>query len=156
DLIQQAGGFTDDTLAEDTDLTLAIRGLGYRVRYEERAVGFTEAPQGAGSLVKQRFRWQFGTLQAAWKHRHACGGPQYGSLGLVALPSIWLFQMVVPLLSPLAESMMLIGLVTGNGPIVLRYYGGLLLVEGLAALLAYALEGTWPGELTLLAVQRIY
>jgi len=155
-LIQQGAGFANDTLAEDTDLTLAIRKLGYRVRYEEHAVGYTEVPEDARSLVKQRLRWQFGTLQAAWKHGRAFGRPHYGSLGMVTLPSIWLFQMVAPLLSPLAETMMLIGLSTGNGPMVFRYYGGLLLVEGLAALLAYALEGAEPGELIFLVIQRVY
>src|SRR5262249_45134794 len=61
-VIQDAGGFTNDTLAEDTDLTLAIRRQGYTIIYEEEAVAYTEAPMTTRALVKQRFRWLFGTL----------------------------------------------------------------------------------------------
>ncbi len=68
-LVQECGGFGHDTLAEDTDLTIAIRRKGYQIRYEESAVAYTEAPETTAALAKQRFRWAFGTLQAAWKHR---------------------------------------------------------------------------------------
>ncbi len=67
--IEAAGGITADTVAEDADLTVAIRRLGWRVSYEERAIAWTEAPETAGGLVRQRFRWTFGTLQSFWKHR---------------------------------------------------------------------------------------
>jgi cellulose synthase/poly-beta-1,6-N-acetylglucosamine synthase-like glycosyltransferase len=77
-LILELGGFGGDTLAEDTDLTLKIRRAGYQIRYEEEAVAFTEAPEDTRGLAKQRFRWAFGTLQAAWKHRDALFVPKYG------------------------------------------------------------------------------
>jgi len=44
ELIERAGGFTPMTLAEDADLTLAIRKLGYAIVYEDEAVALTEAP----------------------------------------------------------------------------------------------------------------
>ena len=44
DLLEQAGGFPSDTLAEDQDLTLQIRRLGYKIGYEETAIAWTEAP----------------------------------------------------------------------------------------------------------------
>ncbi|HWB97915.1 MAG TPA: glycosyltransferase, partial [Bryobacteraceae bacterium] len=78
ELVAEAGGFVHDTLAEDTDLTLTIRRRGYTIRYEEEAVAYTEAPEDTRSLAKQRFRWAFGTLQAAWKHRDALFVPKYG------------------------------------------------------------------------------
>lgn len=114
DLIDQVGGFRNDTLAEDTDLTLAIRRLGYEIRYEENAVAYTEAPESARDLAKQRFRWAFGTLQAAWKHRDATFNPSYGFLGMVALPSIWIFQILLAALAPFAEVAMIIALFAGN------------------------------------------
>ncbi len=155
-LIGQLGGFSDETLAEDTDLTLAIRRLGYRIRYDEEAVAYTEAPEDARSLARQRFRWTFGTLQAAWKHRDATCRPRYGSLGFVALPSIWLFQLGLTLLAPVADVAVLIALATGTWRVVLVYYLGLVAVELVTGLLAYALEEERPGDLVLLPVQRIY
>jgi cellulose synthase/poly-beta-1,6-N-acetylglucosamine synthase-like glycosyltransferase len=85
DLLERAGGFASDTLAEDQDLTLRVRQLGYRIEYAEDAIAMTEAPDTARALIKQRFRWSFGTLQCLWKHRDALLRPRYGALGLIAL-----------------------------------------------------------------------
>ncbi len=80
-------------MAEDTDLTIAIRRIGWRIVYDEEAIGWTEAPETADALIRQRFRWTFGTLQSFWKHRDTLGRPRYGTLGCVALPNIFLFQL---------------------------------------------------------------
>ncbi|WP_327732999.1 bifunctional polysaccharide deacetylase/glycosyltransferase family 2 protein [Streptomyces nojiriensis] len=75
----RVGGVSDTTLAEDTDLTMALCRDGWRVVYEERAKAWTEAPASLGALWKQRYRWCYGTLQAMWKHRGALG--QRGQAG---------------------------------------------------------------------------
>ncbi len=155
-LIVDLGGFGHDTLAEDTDLTLAIRRLGYAIRYEEKAIAYTEAPEDTKGLAKQRFRWAFGTLQAAWKHRDAMFVPRYGTLGFVALPSIWLFQVLLSALSPFADIYLVISLFSGNGGIVLKYYLAFFVLELLTGFLAYGLEGLAPWDLALLFFQRIY
>ncbi len=156
DLILSVGGFGDDTLAEDTDLTLAIRRLGYEIRYEENAIAYTEAPETTRDLAKQRFRWAFGTLQAAWKHRDATFNWNYGYLGMVALPSIWIFQVLLAALSPFAEVSMFVALFAGNWRIVLLYYFGLFVLELMTASLAFSLEKANPKDLALLFLQRIY
>jgi len=156
DLIERVGGFQNDTLAEDTDLTLAIRRLGYKICYEQAAIAYTEAPENTRDLAKQRFRWAFGTLQAAWKHRDATFNPNYGFLGWVALPSIWIFQVLLAAVSPFADVAMIIALFAGNWPIVLLYYFGLFLLELLTAVLAYSLERAKPWDLALLFFQRMY
>jgi peptidoglycan-N-acetylglucosamine deacetylase len=156
DLIAEAGGFGNDTLAEDADLTLAIRRLGYRIRYEQDAIAYTEAPEDGRSLAGQRFRWSFGTLQAAWKHRDALFVPHYGTLGFVALPSIWIFQVLLSALGPFAEIAMIVALFAGNWQIVLLYYFAFFTLEVLAGLLAYSLEGIAAWDLFLLLFQSIY
>jgi cellulose synthase/poly-beta-1,6-N-acetylglucosamine synthase-like glycosyltransferase/peptidoglycan/xylan/chitin deacetylase (PgdA/CDA1 family) len=155
-LIDRLGGFGHDTLAEDTDLTLAIRELGYTIRYEEKAIAYTEAPETTMALAKQRFRWSFGTLQAAWKHRAVTLDPRYGFLGLLAMPSIWLFQVLLAAISPFAEVAMFIALFAGNWRTVLLFYFAFFVLETLTALLAYALEGVKPWDLKLFFFQRIY
>src|SRR5579862_8446245 len=156
ELIVGLGGFGDDTLAEDTDLTLKIRRAGYTIRYEEEGVAYTEAPEDTRGLAKQRFRWAFGTLQAAWKHRDALFVPRYGALGFVALPSIWIFQVLLAALSPFAELAMILAVFAGNWRIVLAFYAGFFVLELLTGLVAYALEGQKPWDLALLFFQRIY
>jgi cellulose synthase/poly-beta-1,6-N-acetylglucosamine synthase-like glycosyltransferase len=155
-VLQKLGGFSAETLAEDTDLTLAILRAGYRIRYDEEAVAHTEAPEDVRGLARQRFRWSFGTLQAAWKHRDATFRLRYGSLGFVALPSIWLCQLGLALLAPVADAALLIALVAGSWRTVIVYYLGFITVELVTGLIAYALEGKRPLELALLPAQRLY
>lgn len=103
DAVLAAGGFRTDTMAEDQDLTLTLLRHGHRVALADRAIAWTEAPETLDALLRQRFRWSFGTLQCAWKHRAAMHERGAGALGLVALPNIWLFQLLFPLLSPAAD-----------------------------------------------------
>ena len=99
----EAGGYRSDTVAEDADLTMALLRCGYRVEYEDLALAYTEAPVNASGLMRQRFRWSFGILQAVWKHRGVFA--RKGVLGLVALPNIVIFQILLPLVSPLIDLM---------------------------------------------------
>lgn len=101
--IELAGGITADTVAEDADLTIALRRLGWRISYDEEAIAWTEAPETAEMLIRQRFRWTFGTLQSFWKHAGTLFRPKYGTLGWIALPNIFLFQIVLPLVSPIID-----------------------------------------------------
>jgi peptidoglycan-N-acetylglucosamine deacetylase len=109
--IEAAGGITAETVAEDADLTIAIRRLGWRVTYDEEAIAWTEAPETPGQLIRQRFRWTFGTLQSFWKHSGTLFRPKYGTLGWVALPNIFIFQIVLPLVSPILDLLFLGSLV---------------------------------------------
>jgi hypothetical protein len=95
-------------------------------------------------------------LQAAWKHRDATFNPQYGYLGFVALPSIWIFQVLLAALSPFAEIAMIIALFAGNWRLVAAYYFALFGLELITGVLAYALEAAKPWDLALLFAQRIF
>ena len=109
-LLKTSGGFSGDTVAEDTDLTLTIRRNGWKILYDEDAIGRTEVPETVDALIKQRFRWTFGTLQAVWKHRDTAGNPRYGTLGWIAIPNIFLFQIILPMVSPLIDLLFLLTL----------------------------------------------
>ena len=155
--VAEVGGFSDDTLAEDQDLTIALSRRGHRIGYAEDAIAWTEAPDTLRALAKQRFRWSFGTLQCAWKHKGALFRPRYGTLGSVALPNTWLFQLGFSALSPLADllfgwSLIAVGVARwqhGNTYAletlenVLFYYSLFLLVDWIGAMLAFMME---PGE----------
>src|SRR5262249_26557613 len=106
DLLLGVGGFPSDTLAEDQDLTLRIRRLDYKIGYEESAIAWTEAPHNLRDLAKQRFRWAYGTLQCMWKHGDALFRPRYGALGFIAMPNVWIFQIIFPLISPVMDLML--------------------------------------------------
>lgn len=99
--VLQVGGYERDTMAEDMDLTWRLRRAGWRIVTANDAVGLTEAPDNLRGLFRQRFRWAYGTLQCLWKHRSALG--RYGWFGWVMLPSLWLFQVLFQVLSPLVD-----------------------------------------------------
>ncbi len=154
ELIEQCGGFSTDTLAEDQDLTLQIRKLGYHMGYEETAIGWTEAPQTLRQLAKQRYRWAYGTLQCLWKHRDALLRPKYGTLGFVAMPNVWIFQIIFPLISPVMDLLLIYTCISAlidrieqpsvftftNLKGVLFYYALFLAVDWSAACFAFVLE----------------
>jgi cellulose synthase/poly-beta-1,6-N-acetylglucosamine synthase-like glycosyltransferase len=108
----EIGGFPVDTLAEDQDLTIALQRTGYKVRFDSSAVAWTEAPATVRGLAKQRFRWAYGTLQCLWKYRGMTLNPRYGALGLVALPQVWLFQILLTALAPIADLLLVWQLLT--------------------------------------------
>ena len=66
---QYAGPYEDDTFAEDFDLSIGLRALGYLITYEPRAVSHTEAPVTVLGLLNQRYRWQRGSIQVLRKLR---------------------------------------------------------------------------------------
>ncbi|GLY03363.1 glycosyltransferase [Actinoplanes sp. NBRC 101535] len=110
--LAQVGGVSDETLAEDTDVTMAMCRAGWRVVYEENAKAWTEAPATLEQLYRQRYRWSYGTMQAMWKHRRALldSGPS-GRFGRVGLPFLALFGVALPMLAPVVDIMLVYGLV---------------------------------------------
>lgn len=168
------GGLSADTVAEDTDLTLAIRRAGWRILYDEEAIGRTHAPETPGALVRQRFRWTFGTLQAVWKHAGVLGRRRYGTLGWVALPNIFLFQILLPLVSPVIDLLFLGSLAlwgTARWHIAripqlwtaddvqrsLIFFGAFMAIDFLTCVIAFALEKHEDWTLLLpLLLQRFY
>ena len=101
--LDAVGGYPEDTLAEDQDLTIAIQRAGWRVTYDPRATAWTEAPESFRALARQRYRWAFGTLQCLWKHRAILRRGRPSGLALVGLPQAWLFQIFFAAISPLID-----------------------------------------------------
>ncbi|WP_422934602.1 bifunctional polysaccharide deacetylase/glycosyltransferase family 2 protein [Sinomonas sp. P47F7] len=112
DALFWVGGVSDDTLAEDTDLTMALCRDGWRVVYQDDARAWTEAPATLGALWKQRYRWCYGTLQAMWKHRGAVfQGGQAGKLGRRGLGYLLVLQVLLPLFAPVVDIFAIYGLI---------------------------------------------
>ncbi|BAU27076.1 poly-beta-1,6 N-acetyl-D-glucosamine synthase [Aneurinibacillus soli] len=153
--VAEVGYFQEDTLAEDTDITLTLLRNGYRIMYEERAYAYTEAPEDVRSLLKQRYRWTYGTLQCLWKHRGALFNRKQKSLGFVGLPNMWLFQYVFQLIAPLADILFVMGLFGVQPQKTLLFYVVFFLVDFLASFYAFRLEEESPKPLIWLFLQRI-
>ncbi|MGD0567581.1 MAG: glycosyltransferase [Candidatus Sulfotelmatobacter sp.] len=156
--VREAGGYQIDTVAEDADLTMALLRRGYRVEYEDMALAYTEAPTNANGLMRQRFRWSFGILQSVYKHSGVFA--RKGALGFVALPNIVIFQILLPLVSPLIDIMFAFGALwyfiqkhfhpDSTDPAsfhkLVAFFFVFLVVDFLASALAFALERRRPDD----------
>ncbi len=156
--VKAAGGYPLNTVAEDADLTMHLLEMQLKVDYEDRALAFTEAPASMKSLMSQRFRWSFGTLQAVWKHRAAFARNK--AMGLFALPNIVIFQMILPLVSPFIDVMFAAGV--GNYFIdryyhpeaasatslekLVAYFLAFLLIDFVTSAVAFSLERRHPAN----------
>jgi peptidoglycan-N-acetylglucosamine deacetylase len=153
--IEEAGGFSTDTLAEDCDLTIRILRCGYQIDNENKAIAMTEAPESLNQFMKQRFRWTFGVMQTFWKNRDALFNPEYRALGWLALPDILLFKYIIPLFAPMADLLMLMGILTGNAEKIGIYYLVFMLVDAAIASLAFLFEKEPLWKLVWLLPQRL-
>jgi cellulose synthase/poly-beta-1,6-N-acetylglucosamine synthase-like glycosyltransferase len=143
---------SDETLAEDTDLTMALNRAGWRVMFEARARAWTEVPTTLRQLWRQRYRWAYGTLQAIWKHRGAVREGR--ALGLIGLPSIVVAQVILPLLAPTFDLFALYGVLFGNPGRYLAIWAGFNVLGLCVALYAFRLDGESPGPLWAMPLQQ--
>lgn len=130
-VLQQVGGYDHDTFAEDCDLTLKILMRGWHIAYEPTAVAWVETPSRLLDLLKQRYRWTRGILQATKKHSHALFQPRKMGINFYIL---W-YMLFEGIMWPFST-------VLGN--IFFSYVG---LTYGIATLLFY-----WWLQLTILDV----
>jgi peptidoglycan-N-acetylglucosamine deacetylase len=156
--VRHVGGYPMNTVAEDADLTMNLLEHGLRVDYEDRALAFTEAPINAKGLMRQRFRWSFGILQAVWKHKAAF--VRNKAMGLFALPNIVIFQMLLPMVSPFIDLMFLAGVANflidrhyhpeaasaDSLEKLIVYFVGFLVIDFITSSIAFSLERRHPAN----------
>jgi cellulose synthase/poly-beta-1,6-N-acetylglucosamine synthase-like glycosyltransferase/peptidoglycan/xylan/chitin deacetylase (PgdA/CDA1 family) len=153
--IQRAGGFSFDTLTEDTDLTFSIKEAGYTILYDSEAIAFTEAPATIKDLLKQRFRWTFGTMQVAWKHKRSFLDHRQGTFGMIGLPYLVFFQILFPLFGPFFDLAMIFGLLSHRYSLIVTSFVVYTLLEVVTATIALKLDNEKLRTLWILIPQRI-
>jgi cellulose synthase/poly-beta-1,6-N-acetylglucosamine synthase-like glycosyltransferase/peptidoglycan/xylan/chitin deacetylase (PgdA/CDA1 family)/spore germination protein YaaH len=156
--VKDGGGYHTNTVAEDADLTMNLLEQGYQVIYEDQALAFTEAPVNMDGLMRQRFRWSFGILQAIFKHRGAIRKRR--AMGLFALPNTLIFQILLPLFSPFIDLMFFAGVVNyfydkhfhpeaasaASFEKLLAFFMAFLIIDFVASALAFSLERKHPAS----------
>jgi cellulose synthase/poly-beta-1,6-N-acetylglucosamine synthase-like glycosyltransferase len=99
----EVGGYRQGHLGEDLELTMRLhryfrrKRRPYRIVYAPDAVAWTEVPSTVDVLRSQRIRWHRGLMQVVWQYRGMLFNPRYGIVGMIAWPSMVLFELIAPL-----------------------------------------------------------
>jgi cellulose synthase/poly-beta-1,6-N-acetylglucosamine synthase-like glycosyltransferase len=154
--LASVGGVSTDTLAEDTDLTMALCRSPWRVVYAPEALAWTEAPATLRQLWRQRYRWSYGTMQAMWKHRRSViESGQSGRFGRYCLTYLALFHVLLPLIAPVVDVFSLYGLVFLNPVKVAVFWLSFVALQAVAGGYALRLDGERLRSLWLLPLQQV-
>lgn len=123
DDLRLVGGYSDDTIVEDFDVTVAMHAAGHKVLFHPGAIAYTEGPQTMRDLVKQRHRWTTGCFQVLKKHRKALFTRRYGRMGRLSrfgLPYLLVFPWINVLTSVLVLAAAVDSVLTRSlGPVLL-------------------------------------
>jgi cellulose synthase/poly-beta-1,6-N-acetylglucosamine synthase-like glycosyltransferase len=154
DVLLQVGAYDTDTFAEDADLTLKVLTAGWHVTYEERAIAYTEAPETFVNLVKQRYRWTRGILQALRKRRAWLSSPSRGRVIWLSLLAMLFEAVLWPAMNIVGNLVFTLGaLSVGAASGVFYWWVLLTMLDVAAALYAVGMEGE---ELRLVPMAVLY
>jgi poly-beta-1,6-N-acetyl-D-glucosamine synthase len=135
DTLRRVGGYDTDTYAEDADLTLKLLTAGWHIVYEDRAIAYTEAPEHLYQLLKQRYRWTRGILQALKKHASALLTPRKRFATWVSLQSMLFEAIAWPIMNVFGNAFFSIAALAAGAPSFVLYWWLLLTWLDLAAAL---------------------
>ncbi len=156
DVLLRVGGYSHDTFAEDADLTLKILETGMRVEYEDQAIAYTEAPEKLVSLIKQRYRWTRGILQALKKRRSILTHPRSFSSWLSVV--MMLFESLIwPVMNVVGNLFfVVVALAFGASEYLISWWLLLTVLDVAAALHTVAMEEEDLGLVPLAVAYRFF
>jgi cellulose synthase/poly-beta-1,6-N-acetylglucosamine synthase-like glycosyltransferase len=68
DVLEKLGGFDEETLSEDMEISARLTEKGYKSRYAPDVRSWQETPSSLKQLFTQRTRWYRGTMEVAFKY----------------------------------------------------------------------------------------
>jgi biofilm PGA synthesis N-glycosyltransferase PgaC len=154
DVLAAVGGYDTDTYAEDADVTLKVLTAGWHIVYEPRAVAWTEAPESLLDLIKQRYRWTRGILQALRKRRSWLASPRGGVVVWGSLLAMLFEAIIWPAVNVLGNLFFALAALSAGAPAgILSWWALLTMLDTAAALYAVTMEGE---ELSLVPYAVVY
>lgn len=117
--VLDAGGYEHSSIGEDMELIVRLRRHGYEtnqkawVEFLPDPVAWTEAPDSARVLARQRNRWERGLMDVLTRHRKMILNPRYGSAGMLAMPFFFVVEFLSPIVEAISLSLLIVGLIVG-------------------------------------------
>jgi len=130
-IVANIGGYTNDTLTEDSEITMKILCNDYIIRNAVDVIGYTEAPASLKTFFNQRIRWKVGTVQVLIKYRKKIFSIRNKALAQLVIPYTWIFGIILPLLIPMVDYIFFYHILILNETSVLLSYFLFILIDGL-------------------------
>ena len=139
--LRDAGFYSSDTFAEDADVTLKILSAGWKIVYEPNAIAYTEAPITVYQLLKQRYRWTRGILQAIRKHRKYLFNPTVNFNNTLLLWSMFYEALVWPVMNIFVNLyFIIVALLYGLSSFIFLWWVGIAVLDLMSAIFCIAAE----------------
>lgn len=151
----EVGGVPEHTMAEDTDLTMALGARGWKLSYAPDAVAWTEVPVDLRTFWKQRVRWSYGVFQVMWKHRKAAPGERNRRYRLSVL-AYTLFDYLLAVMTPFADFFAILALLSGNAVGVALLVGLTFVAQAVTVAFAMRLDNEDLRSLRFLPAQLLF
>jgi poly-beta-1,6-N-acetyl-D-glucosamine synthase len=141
EVLTRIGGYDTDTFAEDADVTIKILGAGWQIVYEDGAVAWTEAPETVHELLKQRYRWTRGILQALRKRGDWLARPRGDTAVWISLQALLFEAIVWPVFNVVGNLLFAVAALSlGAASMVMHWWLLLTMLDLAAALHTVAME----------------
>lgn len=120
DLVMRIGGFRAAAIGEDFDLVVRLhrylqeQGLDYHISFVADPTCWTEVPIDLKSLARQRARWHKGLIDTLWPNRDMLFRRPYGRVGWLALPYMWIFELLAPVVEAIGYATIVVAAVSGT------------------------------------------
>lgn len=139
--LRDAGFYSSDTFAEDADMTLKILAKGWKIQYEPNCIAYTEAPVKLHQLLKQRYRWTRGILQAIRKHKKHIFNPTLNFNNTLILWTMFYEALIWPAMNIFANIFFIIvALLYGMSSLIFFWWLGIMVLDLMAAIYCIAAE----------------
>ncbi len=139
--LRDAGFYSSDTFAEDADVTLKILANSWKIVYEPNAIAYTEAPATIQQLLKQRYRWTRGILQAIRKHKRYLINPTVNFNNSLILWSMFYEALLWPAMNIFVNLyFIIVALFYGLSSFIFLWWVGIAVLDMMAAVYCIASE----------------
>lgn len=119
DAVVEIGGYRQGSIGEDMEIVMRLHKY-FRLKNPDTKVTFipdpicwTEAPESLKILMRQRTRWQKGTIECLLLHKDLLFNHNYGLMGLVAVPYYLIYEFLGPIIEMIGYIFFFISLLLG-------------------------------------------
>ena len=114
--VTRIGGYRTNTVGEDMDLVVRLHrmikdeGLNKKILYVPDPVCWTEAPESALYLRRQRQRWHRGLCEVIWNNKDMLFNPKYGLVGMLSMAYFFLIELMGVFFELIGYFLIIVGL----------------------------------------------